>query len=483
MNRIIANGLLAAALVAPSAISARPAEPTQAGCQQTPAATTVEHPEWTRNAVIYEVNWRQMTPEGTIEAVERQLPRLKELGVDILWVMPVHPISQLGRKGELGSYYASADYKALNPEMGTMDDFRHFVKAAHDAGMKVIIDWVPNHTGNDNWWRKYHPDFFRYDENGEVIHPADWTDVSQLDYSNPAMREHMIDAMAHWIYDADIDGFRCDVAGMVPVDFWNHARTRLEAVKPGLFMLAEADNANLLEHAFDMDYNWPMANLFKEIANNAGQYSLANADRIGRRPAVAIDTLLAHQACTYPADSYMMNMVTNHDFNSWEGTEFQRFGNLAEAMAVLSYTLPGMPLIYTGQETGLNRAFEFFKKDAAPEFEPRNSYFDFYSSLNYLKHRERALRAGEPGKGGYMTRYPASSNDIYVFSRNLDNSQVLVMVNLGARTRKIKYTGEAPSGQWMMNWFTGQNEKLPTSLKPGEYRVYVRRMPPVNKPI
>lgn len=484
MKNLLANGLIAAALAVPAAASGHAlAIPQDNPRAPQPAPTTVQHPDWTRNAVIYEVNWRQMTPEGTIAAVEQQIPRLKDLGVDILWVMPVNPISKEGRKGELGSYYASADYKALNPEMGTMADFRHFVKAAHDAGMKVIIDWVPNHTGNDNWWRTYHPDFYRYDDKGNVIHPADWTDVSQLDYSNPEMRRYMIDAMAHWIYDADIDGFRCDVAGMVPVDFWNEARPQLEAIKPGLFMLAEADNAPLLEHAFDMDYNWPMANLFKEIANNAGQYSRPGADRMARRPAVAIDTLLAHQAATYPADGYMMNMITNHDFNSWEGTEFERFGNLADAMAVLSYTLPGMPLIYTGQETGLNRAFEFFKKDTAPDFEPRNSYFDFYRSLNELKHREPALRAGAPGKGGHMLRYPATSPDLYIFERQMGDSRVLVMVNLGSKTRKIKYTGSTPSPQWMVNWFTREDGKLPKSLKPGEYRVYVRRTPPLNKPM
>lgn len=446
------------------------------------APTTVNHPEWSRDAVIYEVNWRQMTPEGTIAAVEKQIPRLKDLGVDILWIMPVNPISKEGSKGELGSYYASADYKALNPELGTMDDFRQFVKTAHDNGMKVIIDWVPNHTGNDNWWLTYHPDFYKRDASGAPVHPADWTDVSQLDYSNPQVREYMADAMAHWLYDAGIDGFRCDVAMMVPTDFWNGLRPRLQAVKPDLFMLAEASEPKLQEHAFDMGYNWPLAVLFKQIANNAGQYTFG--DDPGKKQAVAIDSLLASQQTDYPADTYLMNMVTNHDFNSWEGTEFQRFGNLTDAMAVLSYTLPGMPLIYTGQETGMNRAFKFFEKDEAPEFEPRNSYFDFYKKLNQLKHSQKALRAGEPGKqGGHIVRYPTRSSDLYIFSRQLDGSEVLVMTNLGAKTQKIKYLGEAPVANDMINYFTGLHEKYPKSLKPGEYRVYVRPKYPSNKPM
>lgn len=484
MRQLIFKSLMAMCAISSPAIASSHALalPSEKNVTAKAAPTKVTHPEWSRDAMIYEVNWRQMTPEGTIAAVEKQIPRLKELGVDILWIMPVNPISKEGRKGELGSYYASADYKVLNPELGTMDDFRHFVKTAHDNGMKVIIDWVPNHTGNDNWWLEYHPDFYKRDASGEPVHPYEWTDVSQLDYSNPQMRRYMIDAMAHWLCDADIDGFRCDVASMVPVDFWNEARPQLEAVKPGLFMLAEASSPELQAEGFDMGYNWPLASLFKAIANNAGQYTMS--DDPGKKEAVAIDSLLASQQAEYPEDTYMMNMITNHDFNSWEGTEFQRFGNLADAMAVLTYTLPGMPLIYTGQETGLNRALEFFKKDEAPQFEPRNSYFGFYQKLNALKHSQKALRAGAPGThGGHIVRYPTKSPDLYIFSRQLDGSEVLVMTNLGSKTRKIKYQGEAPLANDMINYFTGKHEKYPSSLKPGEYRVYIRPKYTSNKPM
>lgn len=483
MKKLIVKGLMAVtaigALPGPAAARAL-ALPIENLPQAKAPHTKVTHPQWSRDAVIYEVNWRQMTPEGTIAAVEREIPRLKDLGVDILWIMPVHPISAEGRKGELGSYYAAADYKALNPEMGTMNDFRHFVKATHDNGMKVIIDWVPNHTGNDHWWLTYHPDFYLRDTNGEPIHPYDWTDVSQLDYSNPAVREHMTDAMAFWLRETDIDGFRCDAAAMVSADFWNEARPKLEAVKPDIFMLAEASEPTLQAEAFDMAYNWPLAGLFKAIANNAGQYT-AEGDP-GKSCAADIDRLLASQQREYPADTYMMNMITNHDFNSWEGTEFERFGNLTEAMAVLTYTLPGMPLIYTGQETGMNRAFEFFRKDEAPAFEPRNSYFDFYSKLNALKHSQKALRAGEAGtEGGHIVRYPTKSRDLYIFSRQLDGSEVVVMVNLGNQTRKVRYLGEKPVANNMINYFTGKHEDFPKSLKPGEYRIYVMPKYPVNK--
>ncbi len=436
------------------------------------APTTLTQPDWSRNAVIYEVNWRQMTPEGTLKALEGQLPRLKDLGVDILWLMPIHPISELNRKGELGSYYASANYKEVNPELGTIDEFRHFVKEAHDMGFKVIIDWVPNHTGCDNWWVTYHPEYYRTDASGKPESHPDWTDIYQLNYANPATRRAMIDAMTFWLYEADIDGFRCDVAGVVPTDFWNEARPALEAAKPGLFMLAEAAKPELQEHAFNMGYNWPLSSLLKEVANGAGQYNVAAYPLNVTKTAVDIDSLFAQQARTYPADTYNMNMITNHDYNSWEGPEFERFGNLTDAMAVLTYTLPGMPLIYTGQETGMNRAFEFFKKDTAPDFEPRNEYFTLYQKLNALKHNEAALLAGLAG--GEMKSYSTKSRDILAFSRQKGDSEIFVICNLGAKDQKVKFTADKPNVAGMVNYFTDEPAKLPSKLAPGEYRLFVR---------
>lgn len=438
--------------------------------------TTVNHPEWSRNAVIYEVNLRQYTPSASVKEFGEHLPRLKDLGVDILWFMPIHPISELNRKGELGSYYAVKDYKAFNPEFGTIDEFKAVVDSAHAMGMKVILDWVPNHTGCDNAWVTEHPEWFSLNDEGKMYGPFDWTDVYELNYDNRQMRAAMVDALKFWLTDIGVDGFRCDVAGEVPTDFWDEARPQLDSVKPDLFMLAEASKPELQKHAFNMGYNWPMKDLFSEIAATSGQYSFKKEGEPMRtfptKHAIAIDSLLAEQAATYPRDTYLMNMITNHDLNSWEGTEFDRLGNLTDAFAVLSYTLPGMPLIYTGQETGMNRPFEFFKKDQCPEWEPRNNYFEFYKQLNALKHSQEALNAGE--SGGEIKRYNTQCNDFYAFSRSKGNSKVVVLVNLGPIEEYVTFDGEEPLIDNMKNYFTGRDAMIPEKLKPGEYLVFVK---------
>lgn len=438
--------------------------------------TTVRHPEWSRKAVIYEVNLRQYTDSGTVTAFSRELPRLKELGVDILWMMPVHPISKQDRKGTLGSYYAVADYTAFNPEFGTIGQFKDMVKKAHAQGMKVILDWVPNHSGRDNKWVTEHPDWYEKDSLGNMKGVYDWTDVYVFDYGNREMRKGMIDAMKFWLTDVDIDGFRCDVAMEVPTDFWDEARQQLEAVKADIFMLAEASVPELQKNGFDMGYNWPMKDLFSEIAATAGQYTFKGSDgKVKEFPethAVAISELVSKQAQEYPKDTYLMNMVTNHDLNSWEGTEFERLGNLTDAFAVLSYTLPGMPLIYTGQETGMNRAFEFFEKDKAPEWEPRNAYFTFYKNLNRLKHTQQALAAGL--EGGDMVTYPSSSDDLLIFSREKGESKVIVLANLGREETELIFSGKTPDVSGMTNFFTQETAQLPASLAPGQYLVFVK---------
>lgn len=436
-------------------------------------ADSLVHADWSRNAVIYEVNTRQYTDSGTFRAFSRELPRLSDLGVDILWFMPIHPISELNRKGTLGSYYAVRDYRAVNPEFGTMDDFKAVVDSAHALGMKVIIDWVPNHTGCDNAWVTEHPEYYKRNEQGEMFGPFDWTDVYELDYSKPETRAAMTDALKFWITEAGIDGFRCDVAGRVPVDYWNEARRELEqAAGRPIFMLAEATEPELVERAFDMDYNWPMKDLFSEIAATAGQYTYAKDGEAPRtfpiKGAAAIDSLLAAQAEQYPADAYMMNMTSNHDLNSWEGTEFERLGAMAPAFAVLSYTLPGMPLIYTGQETGLNRALEFFEKDNAPQWEPRNEYFDFYRSLNALKHSRRELDAGTAGAP--LVRLYADIPQLYAFTRSLDGKATYVVVNLSPDTVTIP-AEDIPQFVDAIDAFTGQPATAATQLEPWQYQV------------
>lgn len=431
-----------------------------------PAQTTVNHIPSTRNDVIYEVNLRQATPQGTLEAFLEHIPRLDSLDVDILWLMPIYPISEYGRKGTLGSYYAVRDYKGVNPEFGNIDDLRALVNKAHDRGMKVILDWVPNHTGRDHAWVKDHPEYYKLNEKGEKYGPFDWTDVYQLDYSKPEVRAAMTDAMAFWLREADVDGFRCDVAGMVPVDYWNEARPELEKIKE-VFMLAEAPDPELMEHAFDMDYNWPMKDLFSAIAATSGQYTFKDKDgnvkTFPEKHAEDIYVRLEEEAAKYPGDSYMMNMITNHDLNSWEGTEFERLGDLQKAFAVLTYTLPGMPLIYTGQEVGLDRALEFFEKDNAPDWTTNQDVFEFYRTLNRLKHNRDDLNAGN---GAKVERLVTASPDVIAFRRG----GVLVAANLG--NKALKPFKKAPSVKGMTDVFTGEAAQLPKTLQPGEFILF-----------
>lgn len=450
-------------------------------CQERDSTyTSLIQPEWSRNAVIYEVNWRQMTDSGNIEGVTSQLGRLKDLGVDILWLMPVHPISEVDRKGELGSYYAVKDYTALNPELGSIDDFKEFVERAHDMGMKVIIDWVPNHSGRDNAWVNEHPEWYKRNEHGEMYGPYDWTDVYEFDYTVPEMREAMTNAMKYWVTEIDIDGFRCDVADHVPTDFWEELRPRLDSLKSGgVFMLAEASNPELNRNAFNMSYNWPMKDVFNAIAQTAGFNTRVPDDGTTERDygiayVDAIDSLLVNQGVDYPTDSYLMNMITNHDLNSWEGTEFERLGDLNKAFAVLSWTLPGMPLIYTGQETGMDKAFKFFEKDTPPQFEPRNDYFQFYRKLNHLKHTQQALNAGI--EGGAVHRLHTSSPYIYAFERKRGLSDIIVMVNLSANDEAVEFVDDVPEldDQWI-DYFNETKAEYPSVLAPGEYVVLIKR--------
>lgn len=343
------------------------------------------------------------------------------------------------------------------------------VKAAHNLGMKVIIDWVPNHSGRDNAWVKNHPDWYKRDDSGKMFGPFDWTDVYEFDYSNPAMRAGMTDAMSFWLREADIDGFRCDVAGRVPVSFWDENRKALEAVKPGIFMLAEATEPELLQNAFDMDYNWPMKDLFSAIAATSGQYTFKDAEgKMKTFPEAHAADILAQldkEAAMYPADSYLMNMITNHDLNSWEGTEFERLGNLQGAFAVLTFTLPGMPLIYTGQEVALDRAFEFFDKDEQPAWDSKPEVVNFYKILTTLRHTRPELAAGD--KGAAVEALPTASPDVIAFRRG----NVLTIANLGSKEERL--FKKAPKLDGATELFTGATA-LPKTLPAGGYLVFVK---------
>jgi len=385
-------------------------EPAQVG--------QANYPEWSNDAVMYEVNVRQFTPEGTFKAFETHLPRLKEMGIEILWFMPIYPISEKNRKGSLGSYYSIRDYKATNPEFGTLNDFKALVNHAHEMGFKVMLDWVGNHTGWDNQWMVDHKDWYTQDSLGNVISPvADWHDVADLNYDNQGLRKAMLDALKFWVREADIDGYRCDYAGGVPTDFWEATRLSLDSIKP-VFMLAEnQDQMDLLDKAYNLNYGWTFHHLMNEVAQS-------------KKTAQAMDSLLIKTDSIYPRNTYSLQFTSNHDENSWNGTEYERLGEAVKTMAVLSFTVPGMPLIYTGQEAGLNKRLLFFEKDQVDWSNLEMQ--QFYQKLIQLKKEHLALWNGTAG--GKMTIVPTTMpTKVLAFTREKDNNQVLAIFNLSAQ--------------------------------------------------
>lgn len=423
--------------------------------------TSVKHPAWTRNKMIYEVNIRQYTKSGTFKDLEKELPKLKDMGVGILWLMPVNPIGEKNRKGTLGSYYAVKDYMTVNPEYGTMKDFKSLVDRTHKLGMKIIIDWVANHTSWDNVLTKTHPEFYRKDSTGNFMAPVkDWTDVIQLDFDNKDLWKYMIGALKFWVKEGNVDGFRCDVAGMVPTPFWDEARKELDKLKP-VFMLAEAENAELHRNAFDMTYGWDLHHLMNDIAQ-------------GRNNASAINTYLARQDSLYPRDAYRMYFTTNHDENSWNGTEFERMKGGVEAFSVLTFTLwQSMPLIYSGQEAGLNKRLQFFEKD--PIEWKDSEYRKFYTALIKLKLANKAL---ENGAAGGEMKLLSSKDDkaVYAFTRQRGNDKVLVVLNLSGEKKDAQLEGQSMKGSYR-ELFSKEKKnfsnKEAVKLNPWEYKVYV----------
>ncbi len=417
---------------------------------------------WSVDASIYEVNVRQFSEEGTFKAVERALPELAELGVDILWLMPIHPIGEVNRKGSLGSYYAVKDYFGVNPEYGTEQDFRDLIAAAHANGMYVVLDWVANHTAWDNPVASTNPEFFAKDSTGSFMPPigTDWTDVIQLDFNNPATHDYMISALAYWVREFDIDGYRCDVAYKVPDEFWNRARMQLDAIKP-VFMLAEAEEPRHHDSAFDMSYSWSMHHMMNKVAK-------------GDTSASAIAGLVAESQTRFPFHAYRMQFTSNHDENSWQGTEFERLGDGAKAFAVLTYTLPGMPLIYNGQEYGNPKRLDFFEKDLVQR--PDTSFFDFYKTLNELKTTHPALHNG--AHGGSFTVIPTSDDTrVLAFVREKDDCQIITLLNLSGDAVMVQVKSDKLTGRFK-NVFTGTDSEMSRkqefSLQPWEYVVYTR---------
>ena len=433
-------------------------------CQPTvktnPAKTHI--PEWTKNSVLYEVNIRQYTPEGTFKAFETHLPRLKELGVDILWIMPIHPISLKNRKGSLGSYYSVQDYKGINPEFGTLEDFKSFVNKAHEMGFKVIIDWVANHTGWDNQWIFDHNDWYTQDSLGNVIPPnPDWSDIADLNFDSKPMRRAMIDAMDYWVKETDIDGFRCDVAWGVPQDFWDQARASIDSIKP-VYMLAEdEDHPEFLKYTFESNYAWKLHHILNEVAK-------------GKKTAAEIKTYFDESKGKYAPGSFPMQFITNHDENSWQGTEYERMGDAVKTLSVLTFTIEGIPLLYSGQEAGLNKRLLFFEKDTInwSNLEMQK----FFQSLTSLKHNNSALWNGTSGGSMVLVKTSVPQN-VFAFTREKDNNQVLAVFNLSANP--VEASLQLPQAGEYQEYFSGETKTLEKGsaikLDKWGYQVFVRK--------
>jgi len=399
-------------------------------------------PEWSKASTIYEVNIRQYTPEGTFEAFTAHIPRLHAMGADILWLMPVQPIGQLNRKGSLGSYYSISDYTATNPEFGTMKDFKKLVDEAHQNNMHVILDWVGNHTAWDHAWMKSHNDYYTAGKDGSIIPPvADWSDVADLNFDNKEMRKAMIDAMKFWINEANIDGFRCDVAMMIPDDFWKEAFSELRKTKPDVFLLCEAEGPQFIRDGFHMVYGWERHHALNKVAQ-------------GKAKAPLLDSLIRKDLETYPAGSYYMNFTSNHDENSWNGTEFERMGDAVKTCAVVAATMPGMLLIYSGQEVAMNKRLRFFDKDTISWVDDRN-YTAFYSELIKLKKANPALWNGT--YGGDYKELDDKNSSVFSFARLKDDNRVLVFANFSNERQEVTIEGYA--GKYKMA-VSGKKEKL-----------------------
>ena len=334
-------------------------------------------PSWIKQGNIYEVNLRQYTPQGTFNAFSKHIDRLKGMGVQTLWFMPLNPISKTDRKGTMGSYYAVADYKDVNPEFGTLKDFQQLVRKAHSLGMKVIIDWVPNHTGADHSWITRHPEFYVKDSTGKPAIPYNWDDTRQLDYNNPAMEDSMIAAMKYWVKAADLDGFRVDVAWNVPEKFWNRCIPELKKLKANMFFLAEGDKPYLAK-TFDAVYPWPMFHVMEKVS-------------AGTAPAYMLDSIRLDNEKLYPRRTIQMYFTSNHDENSWNKADYGTFPSASHApFAVFTQTMENsVPLIYSGQEEPVLRPLQFFEKDPI-EFK-NYGRAEFYLRLLALRKSTPAL--------------------------------------------------------------------------------------------
>lgn len=438
--------------------------------------------EMMETAIIYEANIRQYSPEGSFEAFTRDIPQLKELGVKIIWLMPIHPISMKNRKATggkdvediedpeerkkyLGSYYSISDYTAVNPEHGNMEDFDRLVTTAHENGMYVILDWVANHTGWDHQWLTDNPDWYTQNDKGEPVDPINpdtgeswgWTDVADLNFDNQEMRNQMIQDMLFWVREHDVDGFRADAAHSVPTDFWETAADSLKAVKP-MFMLAEAESPKDLFHkAFDMGYNWEGHHLMNEIAQ-------------GKKNARDWDAYMQKIDTTFQDDDFLMNFVTNHDENSWAGTVNERMGEASEAMLALTYSIPGMPLIYSGQEYDMDHRLKFFEKDSIPK--TKGKVYPLLERLGKLKTENVALHGGKKA-ASYNDLKTSNDEKILAFRREKNGQELYYIANMS--NEKVSFDLDI-NGDFM-DYMNNENLKIEKGKQldfaPWEYKILI----------
>ncbi|MBW2962492.1 alpha-amylase family glycosyl hydrolase [Mesonia aestuariivivens] len=433
------------------------------------------------NAVIYEANIRQYSPKGSFKAFTKDIPKLKEMGVKILWLMPIYPISQVKKKSAngkfaediedpkerekiLGSYYAISDYTKVNPEFGSKEDFRELVKTAHENDIYVILDWVPNHTGWDHVWIKENPDYYTKNEKGEVIDPINpetgeswgWDDVADLNYDNQEMRKEMIADMLYWIREENIDGFRCDVANNVPINFWEQAIPQLREEK-NIFMLAEAWEPELMNNnLFDMVYGWDLHHTMNKIAQK-------------ELTAEAWEEEIEEVQNKYKDHHILMNFTSNHDENSWNGSVKERLEGGVETFAALSFLAPGIPLIYSGQEYDMNKRLRFFTKDTIKQ--KSNKMFSVYKKLGKLKSKNLALSGGK-NPANYQLLQNSLPKKAIAFKRVKDDQSIIYIANVTNQQINVSFDFNGEFRDYMnnnKNFTVKKKEKI--TMQPWEYHI------------
>jgi len=435
------------------------------------------------SAVIYEANIRQYSPEGTFDAFTKDIPQLKELGVKVIWLMPIYPISMKNRKATgdfsvediedpeerkkyLGSYYAISDYTDVNPEFGNFEDFEELVKTAHENDMYVILDWVANHTGWDHKWIEEKPEYYHKNEDGEVTDPINpatgeswgWTDVAHLNFENQELHKAMGKEMKFWVEKYNVDGFRADVAGEVPTEFWEGIVPQLKDIKP-VFMLAESEDKDLFENAFDMGYNWEGHHIMNEIAQ-------------GKQTAADWDAYMQKIDSTYQEDDYLMNFVTNHDENSWNGTVKERMGAASEAMMALTYTLPGMPLIYSGQEYDMDKRLLFFEKDTIPK--KKGKVWPLLEKLGELKNENKALH-GAKEAASYENIETSDEENILAFKREKDGAELIYIANMSDENTRFSIQLNGNFEDYLSGESLEISEDKNIDLEPWQYFILINK--------